>query len=390
MMGDLGPAVVATGLRKAFGAHVVLDNFTLELTVGSMVAVIGPSGCGKSTLLNIVGLLEGFDAGELRLFGTPAPKVGSRGAQHIVRSRINYLFQSFALVESETVEKNLMMALRYARVSRQKGRARIEDALKRVGLEGYLTRRVFELSGGEQQRVALARCIVKPGDLILADEPTGSLDAANRDVIVSLLRQMTEGGKTVLAVTHDPTVWQARDRAIRLRAGPTPTDNREPRRASCWTAGPRARYALSSRRATTRASSRMASDKRAAPTVTARASKASSCVVRTMSRERSRESASTTTAARITRFALEGTFAQRAPCTPRNSARTLSTRAMGPVGSGSAGRMTTAPNRRLTSPKAKITRQVIFRFLESWGIALSSSLRDVISTSLTEDPRHAS
>lgn len=72
-----GPAVVATGLRKAFGAHVVLDNFTLKLTVGSMVAVTGPSGCGKSTLLNIVGLLEGFDAGELRLFGTPAPKVGS-------------------------------------------------------------------------------------------------------------------------------------------------------------------------------------------------------------------------------------------------------------------------------------------------------------------------
>lgn len=216
MMGDLGPAVVATGLRKAFGAHVVLDNFTLELTVGSMVVVTGPSGCGKSTLLNIVGLLEGFDAGELRLFGTPAPKVGSRGAQRIVRSRINYLFQSFALVESETVEKNLMMALRYARVSRQKGRARIEDALKRVGLEGYLTRRVFELSGGEQQRVALARCIVKPGDLILADEPTGSLDAANRDAIISLLRQMAEGGKTVLAVTHDPTVWQACDRAIRL------------------------------------------------------------------------------------------------------------------------------------------------------------------------------
>ena len=85
-----------------------------------------------------------------------------------------------------------------------------------MGLEGYLTRRVFELSGGEQQRVALARCIVKPGDLILADEPTGSLDAANRDAIVSLLRQMTEGGKTVLAVTHDPTVWQACDRAIRL------------------------------------------------------------------------------------------------------------------------------------------------------------------------------
>lgn len=204
------------GLRKSYGRHLVLDGVSFELAPGSITAVCGPSGCGKSTLLNIVGMLDAPDAGTLRLLGRELPRPNTRAAQRVICEHVSYLFQSFALVEDETVERNLTMALRYVRRPAGEKRQLIERAIRRVGLEGTLLARVHELSGGEQQRIALARCVVKPGELVLADEPTGSVDPANRELIVGVLRRMVETGKTVLMVTHDEWVARRCDRVIWL------------------------------------------------------------------------------------------------------------------------------------------------------------------------------
>ncbi|MGN0286839.1 MAG: ATP-binding cassette domain-containing protein [Atopobiaceae bacterium] len=197
------------GVSKSFGSHRVLDGIDLEVSSGIAMAICGRSGSGKSTLLNILGLLEPFDSGTYTLMGQKAPKPGTRAAQMCIRDHICYLLQNFALVENDTVYQNLMMALRYAECPSQKKRQLIARSLKTVGLSDALDQRVCNLSGGEQQRVALARCLVKPGDIVLADEPTGSLDSKNRDIVMGLLLSMREYGKTILVVTHDPVVAKA-------------------------------------------------------------------------------------------------------------------------------------------------------------------------------------
>lgn len=207
------------GLRKSYGRHLVLDGVSFDVSPRSITAVCGPSGCGKSTLLNIVGMLDTPDAGTVRLLGDVLPRPNTSAAQRAIREHVSYLFQSFALVESETVEKNLMMALRYVRRPADEKRRLVERAVRRVGLEGVLSAKVHELSGGEQQRIALARCMVRPGELVLADEPTGSVDPANRGLIVEVLLRMVEMGRTVLVVTHDEWVARRCDQVVWLGPG---------------------------------------------------------------------------------------------------------------------------------------------------------------------------
>lgn len=201
---------------KTFGARRVLEGFSLSVEAGEMVAIRGRSGSGKSTLLNIIGLLEPFDSGSYLLFGERSVAPGSSRAQKIIRERVNYVFQSFALVESRTVQDNLMLAMRYIKESESRKIATIEEALRQVGLAGCKDQRVLELSGGEQQRVALARCMIKPGRLVLADEPTGSLDEANRKNVMSILERLHESGRTLIIVTHDQEVVNRCERVVDL------------------------------------------------------------------------------------------------------------------------------------------------------------------------------
>lgn len=210
------PLIRAMGIAKGFGGGRVLDGVDIELRGGELVAVQGPSGCGKTTLLNILGLLDDPDSGELEIVGATAPKAGTPAASKAIREHISYLFQSFALVESLTVEENNMMALRYVRMPKASRRALVAKALRRVGLEECQGKKICELSGGEQQRVALARAMVKPGEIILADEPTGSLDPRNRDLVIGVMRRMADVGKGVLVVTHDDHVARRCDRIIQL------------------------------------------------------------------------------------------------------------------------------------------------------------------------------
>lgn len=195
-------------VTKSYRGRTVLNSIDLEVAAGESVAVTGASGSGKSTLLNMVGLLETPDQGVLRLFGASSPKVGSARAAQLLRTRLGYLFQNYALIDNETIDYNLQIAQTYATgTNKDKREVRIQ-AMHRVGLGDVGSRKVYELSGGEQQRVAVARCLLKPCDLILADEPTGSLDAGNRDDVLRLLHDLNREGKTIIIVTHDEHVAQ--------------------------------------------------------------------------------------------------------------------------------------------------------------------------------------
>jgi ABC transporter related len=204
-------------LNKSFGSNTVLHNISFEIESGESVALVGPSGCGKSTLLNIIGLLETLDSGTINLEGRAYPSINSKKATLMRRTEINYLFQSFALINDWKVSKNLLLALQYTKLSKQEQERLIRTALENYGIGEKFDAVVNELSGGEKQRVAIARAMIKPGNLILADEPTGSLDKAMATIVIdSLLDSVHANHKTLLMVTHDMGVAQRCDRIIEL------------------------------------------------------------------------------------------------------------------------------------------------------------------------------
>ena len=204
-------------LNKSFGSNTVLHNISFEIESGESVALVGPSGCGKSTLLNIIGLLETLDSGTINLEGRTYPSINSKKATLMRRTEINYLFQSFALINDWKVSKNLLLALQYTKLSKQEQECLIRAALENYGIGEKFDAVVNELSGGEKQRVAIARAMIKPGNLILADEPTGSLDKAMATIVIdSLLDSVHANHKTLLMVTHDMDIAQRCDRIIEL------------------------------------------------------------------------------------------------------------------------------------------------------------------------------
>ena len=204
-------------LNKSFGSNTVLHNISFEVESGESVALVGPSGCGKSTLLNIIGLLETLDSGAISLEGRAYPSINSKKATFMRRTEINYLFQSFALINDWKVSKNLLLALQYTKLSKQEQERLIKTALENYGIGEKFDAVVNELSGGEKQRVAIARAMIKPGNLILADEPTGSLDKDMATIVInSLLDSVHANHKTLLMVTHDMGIAQRCDRIIEL------------------------------------------------------------------------------------------------------------------------------------------------------------------------------
>lgn len=193
--------IILKDIEKSYGSRKILDGISMEIYPGDFICIYGKSGGGKSTLLNIMGTLETYDAGTLRCFSIDDPVKDQRKSERLRRYKIAYLFQNFALVEKLTVKENLLLALRYARV-KNKTRA-MEEALAQLGLADKMNSKIFELSGGEQQRVALARNMLKPFDILLADEPTGSLDRENKEIVMRNLLELNRKGKTVVVVSHD-------------------------------------------------------------------------------------------------------------------------------------------------------------------------------------------
>lgn len=213
---DGTPVVEFLDVSKAFRTHQVIRQLSFAVRQEEIVALVGTSGSGKSTVLNMAGLLEHPDSGQIRLFGASAPRIGSPAALRLLRTKIGYLFQNSALIDQDSIEANLKLAQAFTTAPKAEQARQRTNALADVGLDTAPSRRVYELSGGEQQRLAMARLMLKPSDLVLADEPTGSLDSSNRDVVLALLAGLRDHGKTVLLVTHDPVVAAAADRIIEL------------------------------------------------------------------------------------------------------------------------------------------------------------------------------
>lgn len=209
--------VEISSMCKSFGKKQVFSDFSLSIPAHKITTVFGPSGSGKSTLLNIIGLLENFESGTVRLFGRRIPGTNSRKAMLLRRNEISFLFQNFGLMESRTIRQNLLIVLQYSHLSTKEKNARMLQTLEQTGLDKPLNTHVYNLSGGEQQRVALARVLLKPSRLVLADEPTGSLDSRNRDFVMNRISALKDCGKTVIVVSHDDKFREISDNVIFLR-----------------------------------------------------------------------------------------------------------------------------------------------------------------------------
>ena len=202
-------------VKKSFSHQPVLRDVSFTIEEGAFVAITGSSGCGKSTLLNLIGLLDRPDAGELTLFGRSNISPFSVRAQRLLKEQIGYLFQNFALLENKSVRYNLQIIME-RKMSRQTRDQKIREALSAVGFDGSADKLVCQCSGGEQQRISIARLLIKPCDLVLADEPTGSLDHENKMQIFYLLKELQNKGKTLIVVTHDRELVEIADRVIYL------------------------------------------------------------------------------------------------------------------------------------------------------------------------------
>ncbi len=203
-------------ITKKFDERIILDKLSFTINDSEFVAIKGPSGSGKTTLLNIIGLLDNDYQGDLIYDGKSMKKMNDHQKSLYVRNNINYLFQNYALIEDESIEDNLALALEYPKLSKANKLNKINKALKIVGLDLNPKQKIYKLSGGEQQRIALARALIKPAKLILCDEPTGNLDAYNRDLVVEILKELRKYQKTIIVVTHDDAVADKADRVLKL------------------------------------------------------------------------------------------------------------------------------------------------------------------------------
>lgn len=199
---------------------LALHGVSLAINKAEFVCFTGPSGSGKSTLLNIFGLIEPVQGGEVLFEGRNLAQLSERERNALRRYKLGFIFQSFHLIEVLTAEENVSFFLARQGVPREERQARVEQALRAVGLWDFRQQRPGELSGGQRQRVAVARALAKRPDVVIADEPTASLDQDNGRQIMQLLRHMSEErGVTVLVSSHDPMVQSFATRQYRLMDG---------------------------------------------------------------------------------------------------------------------------------------------------------------------------
>jgi len=202
---------------EANGAVIrALDNFSLNVDPGEWIAVMGPSGSGKSTLVNLIGCLDRPTSGEIWLDSQNVAKMSASELNRIRAEKIGFVFQQFHLIPYLTALENVMLAQYFHSMTDENEAA---EALERVGLKGRAHHIPSQLSGGEQQRVCIARALINDPKIVLADEPTGNLDAANEEIVLRLLRDLHQQGRTIVMVTHDPVVARLADRRIELHHG---------------------------------------------------------------------------------------------------------------------------------------------------------------------------
>ena len=206
----INAADISRHYTMADGTVQALSNVSLKVNVGEFVAITGPSGSGKSTLMNILGLLDTCDSGTYMFSGVDTGMLSDVELSRIRNEKIGFVFQAFNLIPTLSVLENVALPLNYRGMPSAKRIARSKAALEAVGLSARLSHKPYELSGGQQQRAAIARAIAADPELILADEPCGSLDSRSSKEVMELLRSRHECGKTVILITHDLAAYADR------------------------------------------------------------------------------------------------------------------------------------------------------------------------------------
>jgi putative ABC transport system ATP-binding protein len=215
--------ITLDGVTKVFVTEDVethaLSGIHLGIQKGEYVSIAGPSGCGKSTLLAILGLLDSPSGGNYTLNGQPVHGLNLAERARIRNREIGFIFQAFNLIGDLTVYENVELPLTYRGMGSGERKKRVHDALERVGMSHRVKHYPAQLSGGQQQRVAVARALVGSPSILLADEPTGNLDSANGEAVMSLLSELHKAGATICMVTHDPRYAELADRTIHMFDG---------------------------------------------------------------------------------------------------------------------------------------------------------------------------
>src|SRR5437899_5291387 len=205
-----GNATSSSGVIRA------LDDISLRVVPGEWLSIMGPSGSGKSTLVNLIGCLDRPSAGEVWRDAQNVAGISSHELDRVRAEKIGFIFQQFHLIPFLTAVENVMLAQYFHSMTDEK---EASEALRRMGLGDREHHLPSQLSGGEQQRVCIARALINDPRIILADEPTGNLDAVNEEIVLRLLRQLHQQGRTIVMVTHDPVVARLADRRIELHHG---------------------------------------------------------------------------------------------------------------------------------------------------------------------------
>lgn len=197
-----------------------LNGINMRIEDGEFLSIMGPSGSGKSTLLNLLGALDKPTSGTVFFDGINLARVDEAVLYRLRRKKVGFVFQSFNLIPTLNAVENVLIPLVPTNIPKVKGYRRAKELLETVGLGGRVLHKPSEMSGGEQQRVAMARALINDPTLILADEPTGNVDSKTGDEIMGLLRDLNENmGTTLVVVTHDPEIGESTDRIIQLKDG---------------------------------------------------------------------------------------------------------------------------------------------------------------------------
>lgn len=201
-------------INKGFDDRIVLENLNYNFYEGNSYALIGASGAGKTTLLNIIGKLEEVDSGDIIVNDFNLNNIKEKD---YFKNYLSYLFQNFGLIENKSIQENLMLAFIGEKISKLEMQKKMNEALKRVHLDVNLNRKIYTLSGGEAQRVALAKTILKDSPIILADEPTASVDQKNSEEIIELILSLKKENKIIIIATHSPDIYNQVDHILEIK-----------------------------------------------------------------------------------------------------------------------------------------------------------------------------
>lgn len=205
--------------QKGKTSVVAVNDVSLTIEPGDFLAIMGSSGCGKSTLLHLIGGLDAPTRGAIRYGEADLARMNDQRLSRFRNAHVGFVFQAYNLLPELSVLDNVALPLKYAGISKTERRKRAAEALEQVGLADRAQHVPAELSGGQEQRTAIARALVTKPAIILADEPTGNLDSTNRDHMLRLFREINAAGTTFLVVTHDPVVGEAAHRVLPMRDG---------------------------------------------------------------------------------------------------------------------------------------------------------------------------